>query len=505
MKCCLETDTAFVATCPTQRIVTSLQQGVKARGLTLPPQLVQGVPGAAGASSGEGAGAGAGGQAGSNSLPLSMLLGGSLIDRMDLLGRTGEAAAGQGGAEGMQLPVGCAYMRTTLTQTRLPRFSLSTRLPAALHVAAATGRADVVRQLAASGAAVDKPLPMDYRALVRQRAGGAAAAGASSGGGGSGGASSDAGAPSAAHDDCFPAEAAAAAGGLGMEGPWGDAGDGCVPPPKRGHYVTAGPADPGPPSLQYCTALHLAALQGQLEVAQVLLATGQCDVNAKSIEGATPLHMAAHAGHAQVVAALCRAPGAAPSSPDLQGRTPLHLAAARGHLGAVTELWARGAAIDACDLHGWAPLQYAARAGHAAVAAQLVIAGAQVAHADPHGLTAAHLAAERGFAGEPGCSAAWGAGLPGGSGGLLVLSLLLALTLLAPLLPAPRHPGIVSRLLLAGYVADSVAGPLADGTEGGTALHLAAAQGCEEVRVGRCWLLVLPLHSCAAVQAAAAV
>lgn len=31
---------------------------------------------------------------------------------------------------------------------------------------------------------------------------------------------------------------------------------------------------------------------------------------------------------------------------------------------------------------------------------------------------------------------------------------------------------------MAGYLADSVAGPLADGTEGGTALHLAAAQGC---------------------------
>lgn len=138
------------------------------------------------------------------------------------------------------------------------------RLPAALHVAAATGRADVVRQLAASGAAIDKPLPMDYRALVRQRAGGARA-----------GASSDGSAPAAAHDDSAAAEAAGAAGGLGPEGLCDDAGDSGVPPPKRGRYVTAGPADPGPPSLQYCTALHLAALQGQLEAVQALLATGQ--------------------------------------------------------------------------------------------------------------------------------------------------------------------------------------------------------------------------------------
>lgn len=41
--------------------------------------------------------------------------------------------------------------------------------------------------------------------------------------------------------------------------------------------------------------------------------------------------------------------------------------------------------------------------------------------------------------------------------------------------------GIVERLLLAGYVVDSMAGPLADGTEGGTALHLAAAQGHGQV------------------------
>ena len=45
---------------------------------------------------------------------------------------------------------------------------------------------------------------------------------------------------------------------------------------------------------------------------------------------------------------------------------------------------------------------------------------------------------------------------------------------------APSPPAdIVDKLLLAGYVPDCVAGPLADGTEGGTALHLAAAQGCE--------------------------
>jgi hypothetical protein len=50
---------------------------------------------------------------------------------------------------------------------------------------------------------------------------------------------------------------------------------GSAPPPKRGRYVTVGPPDVGPPSLQYCTPLHLAALYGHLEVVAALLATGQ--------------------------------------------------------------------------------------------------------------------------------------------------------------------------------------------------------------------------------------
>lgn len=80
------------------RIVADLRRVARDRGLTLPQQVCDSGP-----------------------LPLSMLLGGALVDRTDLLGR------------------------------------------AALHVAAATGRAEVVRQLAAAGCALNKPLPMDYR------------------------------------------------------------------------------------------------------------------------------------------------------------------------------------------------------------------------------------------------------------------------------------------------------------------------------------------------------
>lgn len=63
---------------------------IQARGLSLPEQMLAPTAAAsAGPAPVDGGGkAGAGAAAGSG-LPLSVLLGGSLVDRMDLLGRTG--------------------------------------------------------------------------------------------------------------------------------------------------------------------------------------------------------------------------------------------------------------------------------------------------------------------------------------------------------------------------------------------------------------------------------
>lgn len=65
-----------------------------------------------------------------------------------------------------------------------------------------------------------------------------------------------------------------------------------------------------------------------------------------------------------------------------------------------------------------------------------------------------------------------------------------------PAWPAPCAD-ILERCLCAGYVVDSMAGPLVDGSEGGTALHLAVAQGCEEVGAGcRAFWQVAHLAGC---------
>jgi hypothetical protein len=120
---------------------------------------------------------------------------------------------------------------------------------------------------------------MDYRTLLRCHPGMLAVAGA--GGGQADGCD--------AHDDdggvqrngfgpsssrCAGDEPCAACGGAVARGA-SQRGGGQAPPPKRGRYITAGPPDPGPPSLQYCTPLHLAALYGHLEVVAALLATGR--------------------------------------------------------------------------------------------------------------------------------------------------------------------------------------------------------------------------------------
>ncbi|KAK9828842.1 hypothetical protein WJX72_002378 [[Myrmecia] bisecta] len=195
-----------------------------------------------------------------------------------------------------------------------------------------------------------------------------------------------------------------------------------------------------PVSLQYCSALHLAAFYGHAAVVEVLLQAGNCDARAGNLQGCTPLHLAAHQGHTDVVARLCRTPSCEIDAADKQGRTALHHAAALGQDGAVMELWARGCNIEPADLEGWTALHHAAEAGHVGVVSKLVIAGSHVQRYEAHGLTAGHLAARHGF------------------------------------------PQVLEKLLLAGYAVDTLGGVNAmHGSGGSTALHLAAQNGHYEM------------------------
>ncbi len=94
------------------------------------------------------------------------------------------------------------------------------------------------------------------------------------------------------------------------------------------------------------TALHWAALDGNLDLVQMLIYAGG-DVGATTRLGAyTPLHMAAKNAHPDVVEALLKA-GANPKTVTSSGATALMLAAAAGSTPSVEALIAHGAEVNA--------------------------------------------------------------------------------------------------------------------------------------------------------------
>jgi ankyrin repeat protein len=90
------------------------------------------------------------------------------------------------------------------------------------------------------------------------------------------------------------------------------------------------------------TALHAAALEGDLQIAQMLIVAGANITAGTALTGSTPLHLAARNGQAAVVELLLKS-GANPDRRDTLGTTPLMLAAASGNAGAVTALLDAGA------------------------------------------------------------------------------------------------------------------------------------------------------------------
>jgi ankyrin repeat protein/Flp pilus assembly protein TadD len=168
------------------------------------------------------------------------------------------------------------------------------------------------------------------------------------------------------------------------------------------------------------TALHWAAMFGQIDSARVLIEAG-ADVGLKRNSGSTPLQAAVQNGHVAVVellidegadfevlqndgtSLLYSAAGQghllaldalidAGLDVDMHsenGTTALHVAAREGHTSIVERLIVAGVDLDPKTERGWTPLSYAAGNGHADVAEQLIAAGADVAGVE--------LAAERGF------------------------------------------------------------------------------------------------------------
>ena len=135
-------------------------------------------------------------------------------------------------------------------------------------------------------------------------------------------------------------------------------------------------ADVNTPRGDGMTGLHWAALNGNAEIARLLIGAG-ADLEAVTRIGAhTPLHVAGREGSGEIVAVLSEA-GANVAAVTETGAMPLHFAAASGDVVAVTALLERGAPVDAAEPEwGQTPLMFAAAMGRTEAALALMDAGA---------------------------------------------------------------------------------------------------------------------------------
>ncbi len=127
------------------------------------------------------------------------------------------------------------------------------------------------------------------------------------------------------------------------------------------------------------TALHWAALNGDVKTMDLLLIGGAVVEPLTRIGGFTPLHLASSRGHAPIVARLLEA-GSKPKLITETGVQPIHLAAQAGSAAAVRFLLERGADVNAVDAtHGRTPLVFAASQNRIEAMRMLIEKGANSA------------------------------------------------------------------------------------------------------------------------------
>lgn len=141
------------------------------------------------------------------------------------------------------------------------------------------------------------------------------------------------------------------------------------------------------------SALHNAAIGGNLEVAKILIANG-ADVNQSNRHGTTPLMLAGEASMAELLVAN----GAMVSDKNTHSSLALLNAASAGHLDTLRFLISKGADIRSRGSQGTTALMEAASGGHAETMVFLLDRGVDVDTQDAGGYSALMYAAFNGRA-----------------------------------------------------------------------------------------------------------
>ena len=135
-------------------------------------------------------------------------------------------------------------------------------------------------------------------------------------------------------------------------------------------------ADVNAPRGDGMTGLHWAALNGNAEIARLLVGAGANLEAATRLGAHTPLHVAAKQGHGELVEVLAEA-GADVAAVTETGAMPLHFAAAAGNVRALAALLDRGATVDPTEPEwGQTPLMFASALGRTNAVVALLEAGA---------------------------------------------------------------------------------------------------------------------------------
>jgi ankyrin repeat protein len=140
-----------------------------------------------------------------------------------------------------------------------------------------------------------------------------------------------------------------------------------------------------------CTALHLAAREGRLEIVKVLRKAG-AKIYAENTNKEPLLFAAAYSGSTNVLKFLVDE-GATTKGRNSEGKTLLHYAILFRQAGMAKYLIRLGLDVKAVDKKGWSPLHEAAYVGDVTIIEDLAKAGANVNATNWHKETPLHFAA----------------------------------------------------------------------------------------------------------------